>query len=119
MEYFFIYKNEKTNLNLFFDVRYIDFVSLIQIESEIVSYEDEDIEENINNNDEQDNLTIKRIYRRKRRIPKNTSIINLLLKIHFKNTNYHQKLVFDKDDKEAYIIYNSLTEAINKNPQMV
>lgn len=113
MEYFFSYKSKQNRLNLFFDTRCIDFISLMKIETERFNFEYKDDSEN-NKNNSDDNYIIKR---RSRYYKEPIVTIQLLLKIHFKNTNYHQELVFDKDDEEAYIIYNSLIEAINKNPQ--
>ena len=86
MESFFSYKNRKTNLNLFFDVRSIDCISLMEIETNTRDCE---------------------------------NYIQLRLTIHFKNTNYHQDIFFDKDDEEGYIIYNSLIETINKKSPLV
>lgn len=131
MESFFSYKNRKTKLNLFFDIKSIDFISLMQLEREEIVYEDnedtnynpkDDTNIEVQSNSQDDKIIrrskIERIYRKpkKRKVIK---IINLLLKIHFKNSNYHEELIFNDDDEEAYIIYNSLTEAINNNPQKV
>lgn len=99
----FSYKNKKTNLYVSCDVDSIDSITLVPI-SEYAGLSGDELDTNNENNS--------RNYRFKRReavyIPK------LLLKIHFKNTNYYEKLIFDQDDEEAYIIYNSLIECLNK-----
>lgn len=117
MEYFFSYKNIKTKLNLFFDIRYIDFVSLTEVETITEYHEREDNNEDKDKTYEDNNLPIKRRYHINYSRSKQITVTTLSLEIHFKNSKYYKILSFDKDDEEAYIIYNSLTEAISKNPQ--
>lgn len=115
MEYFFSYKNKRTKLNLFFDVRYIDFVSLTEVETNTGYFEREDNNEEKDKTSEDGNSSIGRRFYYTRNKP--VTVTMLSLEIHFKNSEYTRHLSFNKDDEEAYIIYNSLTEAISKNPQ--